>query len=114
MTQEFKNRFPNDWRRNRKIKIVRSEHTQWKLVSYTRYCWSANVPKSGMWYVEDLKSWTGSDFFDFPAGGSISSKMFAKSIKGLIRKLRKSYLPAGIEFRLRGSYVGQDYIIRIK
>jgi len=40
--------------------------------------------------------------------------MFAKSIKGLIRKLRKSYLPAGIEFRLRGSYVGQDYIIRIK
>ena len=114
MTQEIKTRFPNDWRRNRKIKIVRSKYTQWKLVSYTRYCWSVSIPKAGMWYVEDLNSWTGSDFFELPEGGSMSSKMHAKSIKGLIRKLRKSYLPSGIEFRLRGSYVGQEYIIRIK
>ena len=34
-----------------------------------------------------------------------------KSIKGVVRHLRKQYLPKGITFNLIGGYVGEEYLV---
>lgn len=34
-----------------------------------------------------------------------------KSIKGVVRHLRKQYLPKGVTFNLIGRYVGEEYLV---
>lgn len=36
------------------------------------------------------------------------------SVKGIIRHLRKQYLPTGLKFTLIGRYVGEEYEVTIK
>lgn len=61
-------------------------------------------------YNEETKTWIDQDLL-YPTNTNTSHH---KSTKSLIRFLRKQYLPKGLEFRLIGSYVGEEYKVIIK
>jgi hypothetical protein len=43
----------------------------------------------------------------------MTNRQHIKSIKGIIRHLRKQYLPRSMIFILHGNYIGEHYIIKV-
>ena len=102
---------PEEFQQNRKIIIKKSDRTKFPLHSKPydskTMWWLQCDNKFG--YHEKTKTWVSHDSY-YPHNTNTSH---IKSIKGVVRHLRKQYLPKGITFRLIGRYVGEEYIIVI-
>lgn len=101
---------PIDFQRNREVTIKKNKRTKFPLHSkpYGGGYWWLQC-EDDFSYCDETKTWTSSDNY-YPYNTNTSH---AKSIKGLIRHLRKQYLPKGVKFHLSGRYVGEDYLIVI-
>ncbi len=60
-------------------------------------------------YHEETKVWSSYDSY-YPRN---TKSAHIRSIKGIVRHLRKQYLPKGIAFIISGVYVGEDYLISV-
>lgn len=99
---------PIDFQQNRKISIQRTNKTKFPLhqkpYGYARKWWLQCNDKFD--YDDDTKIWSNRDSY-YPHN---TNTAHIKSIKGIIRHLRKQYLPKGVTFSISGRYVGEDYI----
>lgn len=104
------NKLPEDFKQNRKIVIGRGKRTRFPLHSkpYGGYTWWLQS-NSGFNYNDETKRWI-SDLEYYPTNTNTSHP---KSLKGLVRHLRKQYLPKGAIFNLSGRYVGEEYIVKV-
>ena len=102
---------PEEFQQNRRIIIKKSDRTKFPLHSKPynskTMWWLQCDNKFG--YHEETKTWTSHDSY-YPHNTNTSH---IKSVKGVVRHLRKQYLPKGITFRLIGRYVGEEYVIVI-
>lgn len=111
LSDPIKDKLPEDWKKNRKIKIVKNNNTPWKLFNFTCNKWIVDSSSFEMSYSIEEKIWLDKNVFDFPGNFSF---MGVTSIKALIRRLRKMYLPSGIEFNLIGGFANEEFTIKIK
>lgn len=98
-----------EFQQNRKITIKRCKRTKYPLHKKpyggkTPWCIQCN---DDFRYHETTNVWSSHDTY-YPYNTNTSH---IKSIKGVVRNLRKQYLPKGITFNLIGRYVGEDYLI---
>lgn len=105
-------KLPSNFQQNRKISIKKSNRTNYPLHK------KPYGGKSEWWlqcdnnfgYDEKTKTWTSYNSY-YPHNTNTAS---IKTIKGIIRHLRKQYLPKGIVFNISGKYIGEDYKLTIK
>lgn len=115
--KKFKNidltSFPSeDFKQNRKIVIKSSDRTKFprhKKPYGGKGKWWLQCDNDFV-YCDETKVWSSYDNY-YPHNTNTSH---IKSLKGVVRHLRKQYLPKGITFRLIGKYVGEEYLIIIK
>ncbi len=103
---------PSNFKQNRKIVIKRDKETRFPLHSKpyggkTKW-WLQN--NENFRYNDGTKTWSSSSNY-YPYN---TNTAHIKSIKGVIKHLRKQYLPKGVIFELLGRYVGEDYVVLIK
>lgn len=101
-----------EFKQNRKIVIKPSERTKFPLHKKpygSKGKWWLQCD-SDFVYCDETKVWSSYDNY-YPHNTNTSH---IKSFKGVVRHLRKQYLPKGITFRLIGKYVGEEYLIIIK
>lgn len=103
----------SSFRQHRKIKIKRNNRTKFPLHKRPyggNRGWLLQCDDDNFWYSDKAKIWSHrSDYYP-----SNTNTAHIKSVKGVIRHLRRQYLPKGITFRLIGRYVGEEYTIHIK
>ena len=101
-----------DYKQNRKIIIKKSNRTKIPLTNKgcNSHSWWWLQSNSDWSYHSESKTWSHYDDY-YPYDTNTSH---AKTIKSLIRQLRKQYLPSGLEFELIGRYIGEDYRVIIK
>jgi hypothetical protein len=102
---------PEDFKQNRKITIKRSITTKFPLhkkpyIGGAKW-WLCCLDNFG--YCDETKVWTSYESY-YPRSTNVA---VIKSIKGVVRHLRKQYLPKGITFSMNGSCIGEDYLITI-
>lgn len=99
-----------EFQQNRTIRIKRTEGTRFTLHSkpYKSKGWWLKC-NDDFGYCSETKTWSSYDNY-YPHNTNTSH---VKSIKGVVRHLRKQYLPKGITFRLLGRYVGEEYLITV-
>jgi hypothetical protein len=102
---------PANFQQNRKITITRTDRTSLPLrnkgiTSHSNWWLFCDAD---LWYNKELNVWV--EHGTFPSRTNCSHH---KTIKSILRQLRKMYLPSGITFRLSGRYVGEDYQLNIK
>ena len=110
---EFHAKIPDGFKQNRKISIQPIKgRTKFPLHNHVFYGkkWWLQCEEFDWWYNDDTKTWVSNDMY-YPTW---TNTAHIKSIKGVIRHLRKQYLPVGIEFHLNGRYIGEEYKIIIK
>lgn len=102
---------PEEFQQNRKIVIKRNSRTNLPLQSKPRQSkwWLIQSEKDEFDYCDESKFWSNGDFL-YPYYTNTSE---AKSVKAVVRHLRKQYLPKGAEFVLIGSIEGEVYSIMI-
>ena len=100
---------PTGFKKNRKVTIKRNSRTLYPIhnKAYDGYKWWLQC-EGGLWYNEDTKTWAEPDMYPFH-----NNTAHIKTVKAIIRHLRKQYLPSGIEFCISGKYIGEEYIIYI-
>lgn len=108
------NKIPDNFKTNRKIRVVKDKLTKWPLKNKGisnrhHYWWVQTKDGNDLSYSSKLDAWTVPESFP-----SDTNTMNGKTIKSIIRRLRKMYLPSGIKFMLIGRYVGEIYTIEIK
>jgi hypothetical protein len=107
---EFPLKVPKDYKQNRKVVISKAKtiplynkglnsHSGWWLQSRNRD-WDFDT-NSNLWVNRNLY---------YPSNTNTSRH---KTVKSLIRFLRKQYLPSGLEFILLGRYKGERFTIKI-
>lgn len=109
---------PDGYEKNRKI-VIKSipKQTTFSLVnkSTPKFGWwlqqSWDKKKFYMQFNEETKKWVDSNKQIYPSNTNTSHH---RTVKGLVRFLRKQYLPKGVEFNLIGRYVGEIYNVTIK
>lgn len=117
---EFKNKdfpvkLPEDYKQNRKIVIKRIKGvTEFpihnKPYSPNKIGWFLE-PVSYDWeYNKESKKWVHTSMY-YPTNACISHP---KTVKAMIRQLRKQYLPSRLKFRLSGRYIGEEYEVIVK
>ena len=94
---------------NRNITIKRSKRTKFPLHKKpyggkTKWWLQCN---GDFGYCDETKVWSSYDSY-YPHN---TNTAHIKSIKGVVRHLRKQYLPKGVTFNLIGRYVGEDYLV---
>jgi hypothetical protein len=102
---------PEGWAKNRKIVIQTVKgHTKFPLHSapYGGDIWWVQCD-GDLWYNDETGVWA--NHYKYPTYTNVAH---AKSIKALVRHLRKQYLPKDITFSLSGNYIGEVYEIKIK
>ena len=102
---------PEGFQKNRKITIKKSKRTRFPLHQkpyggQTKWWVQCN---GNFWYCEDTKTWSSYDNY-YPSNTNTAQ---IKSIKGIVRHLRKQYLPKGVTFNIMGGYVGEDYLVSV-
>ena len=100
----------DDFKQNRKITVKRCEKTIFSLHNKP-YCvknWWLQCDDD-FWYNSDTKIWVARDFY-YPTGTNTAC---IKTVKAIVRHLRKQYLPKGITFTITGGYIGEDYTIYV-
>ncbi len=101
---------PADYQQNRKIKIMRYEKSKYPIHSKPYFggrWWLENC--LGYWYNSTTQVWVYKSYY--PIDTNIAH---IKSIKGVIRHLRKQFLPKGEIFILSGRCVGEEYLVKVK
>ena len=100
---------PDNYKQNRKISIhqVKGGFHVCRKPFRVKY-WS--LQSDNYLYHRETKTWVGPDLL-YPRSTNTSH---IKSLKALVRHLRKQYLPSGITFELSGRYIGDYYSIKIK
>jgi hypothetical protein len=98
-----------DFKQKRKITIKRSDRTKFPLHTKpyggkTKWWLQCN---DNFGYCDVTNVWSSCDNY-YPQNSNTTN---IKSIKGVVRHLRKQYLPKGIIFNLIGRYVGEDYLV---
>lgn len=103
---------PKGWKKGRKIKIKHklgrtkfSVHN--KPYGGKKYWWLQSDDDIG--FNSYTKTWSSEEFF-YPHN---TNTMYVRSVKSLIRYLRKQNLPYGVSFTLIGRYVGEEYTVYI-
>lgn len=102
----------NEYRPYRQIKIKCCESSNFPLHNHVydgKMRWWVQS-QNGYLYHEKSKTWVSPDSL-YPSN---TNTAHIKSIKGVVRHLRKQYLPKGISFRIIGRYVGEEYVAQIK
>lgn len=111
---KFPAEIPNDFKQNRKIVIQpikgRTKFPLHNHVFHNRMKWWLQCKNRGWWYNDDTKIWASREMY-YPTW---TNTAHIKSIKGIVRHLRKQYLPKGLTFKLIGRYVGEEYKVIIK
>jgi hypothetical protein len=103
---------PANFKQNRKITIKRGKKTKFPIHSKPyggKIKWWLQS-NGNFVYNEETKTWSSTNTY-YPHS---TNTAHIRSIKGVVRHLRKQYLPKGISFDLIGRYVGEDYIVLIK
>lgn len=97
-----------NFQKNRKITIKRNKTTKFPLHNkpYGKTKWWLQC-NDDFGYCDETKVWSSYDNY-YPHNTNTSH---IKSIKGVVRHLRKQYLPKGITFNLIGKYIGEDYLV---
>lgn len=107
----FPPKIPDDYKTHRGIKIIRkgdiplynkgyAEHESW-LLQCNDFDWAFN----DTWNI-----WVNMKLL-FPYNTNTSHHT---NVRAVIRFLKKQKLPKGLEFRLIGRYIGEEFLIRIK
>lgn len=103
---------PEEFEKGRKIIITNYKGTKLPLynkgINSHKFFWLQGCKNNELWFDRYFKVWVDNSL---PNNTNTSVH---KTIKSLIRFLRKQYLPKNIEFKLSGRYVGENYIIKIK
>jgi hypothetical protein len=102
---------PTDFQQNRKILIKRTDRTKFSLHKRpyggkTKWWLQSN---DNFKYCNETKVWSSYDNY-YPFN---TNTAHISTLKGVIRHLRKQYLPKGITFNLMGRYRGEDYLIKV-
>ena len=102
---------PSEYKQNRKIIIKPNKHTIFPLHNKpydggSKLKWWLQC-EGDFGYCSETKVWSQYDNY-YPHDTNISH---IKSVKGVVRHLRKQYLPKGLKFKLIGRYVGEEYLI---
>lgn len=111
LTIDLTSKPPKDYQKNRNIKIKRDKGTKFPLhfKPYKGGNWWIQCENVEFNYNELTKKWMNYDSY-YPTNTGTSH---ARSLKSVVRHLRKQYLPKGIVFRLLGNYIGENYLITI-
>ena len=106
---------PEGFEQNRKVRVKPIEgNTKYPLhnkpyVNKNKSKWWVQSYDNVLSYDDESKTWSDSEHY--PTNTNTSADF--KTIKALIRHLRKQYLPKGCEFRIIGRYIGEEYKITI-
>ena len=100
---------PIEFQKNRKITIKRSDRSKFPLHKKpyggkTKWWVQSN---DDFWYCDKSNVWAGYNSY-YPHN---TNTAHIKSIKGIVRHLRKQFLPKGVTFTISGRYCGEDYLI---
>ena len=107
---------PETHKQNRKIVITRNKNTKSPLhkrpyrVNGRYYSWWL-TSDDDFDYDTDTNVWVDFNVMHYPYSTNVA---YANTLKGVVRMLRKQYLPIGAKFTLSGKYVGETYTINIK
>lgn len=109
ITINLKQKPPEDFKKNRRIKITNEilsfpKHN----AAYGKCSWYLSCDQD-FYYNSKNRVWSKNGSYYPDDGGSAKFK----TIKAVVRHLRKQYLPLNITFTLIGGYVGEDYKISI-
>lgn len=101
---------PEDYKQNRKITISKSKAPLYNkgITSHGGWWLQSNSFRWG--FDDENRVWVNRDLY-LPNNTNTSHH---KTVKSLVRFLRSQYLPSGLEFRLIGRYVGEEFTIKIK
>ena len=114
--EEFKNlnfppSLPKEYKQNRKVTISKARSLPLFNKGLTSHSWWWLQSKDFNWdFDSESDMWVNRSLY-FPSNTNTSHH---KTIKSLIRFLRKQYLPSGLEFTLIGRYIGERFTIKIK
>ena len=102
---------PKELQQNRKIRITRNKKSKFPLHSkpYGGGNWWLMCEGIDFSYNDETKTWVRWDMY-YPNNTNVAH---IRTIKSIVRHLRKQYLPKGLEFRIVGNYVGEEYTIKI-
>ena len=103
---------PKEFETNRKIVISKAKPNCFPLHSKPyngKMAWWLQC-NDNFWYNSETKTWSHWNMYY----RHDTTTAYIKSLKGIIRHLRKQYLPKGITFTISGRYVGEHYIVKIK
>lgn len=101
-----------EFQQNRKITVIKAKSTKFPIHNkpYRKQsAWNLQT-YCGYRYHEKTKTWAHVKSY-YPFNTNMAH---VKSIKSLVRHLRKQYLQKGIEFFISGMYVGEHYLVTIK
>ena len=115
--KEFKNidltaKPSSEFQQNRKITIKKSDRTKFPLHKKPyggKTKWWVQCNNYHFYYCDESNVWSNRDNY-YPYNTDTSH---VKSIKGIIRHLRKQFLPKGITFSVSGRYIGEHYLVVI-
>lgn len=102
---------PSHLKQNRKITIKETKRTKLPLYNNgvgSHKWWWLQCNEGDLWFDDESKLWVEGNL---PNNTNTSHH---KTVKSLIRFLRKQHLPTGITFRLTGRYVGEEFEVRVK
>ena len=63
LSDPIKDKLPEDWKKNRKIKIVKNNNTPWKLFNFTCNEWLVDSSSFEMSYSFEEKIWLDKNVF---------------------------------------------------
>lgn len=111
---DLKSKPSDDFQTNRKVVVCKNEYSKFPIHNKPYAIKGHNV---SWWlqsfdadYNEETKKWVTKEIY-YPTD---TNTVYFKSIKAIIRHLRKQYLPKDIEFEVVGGFVGERYTIKIK
>lgn len=105
---------PKELQQNRKITVTKNDkYTKFpihnKPYGKVKNWWLQS--NNYIWFNSETNTWVDEIYWYYPVN---TNTAHFKSLKAVIRHLRKQYLPTGISFILSGRYVGEEYLIKIK
>ncbi len=102
---------PEDFTKNRKVIIKRNSRSKFPVhnKSYSSKYWWVQCDDN-FWYNSETETWVSCDMY-YPHN---TNTAHMPSVKSLVRHLRKQYLPKGVNFRITGRCVGEEYSAYIR
>jgi hypothetical protein len=110
---EFPPKLPDDFKQNRKVIIKPLKDNSYFIHNKPfggKMSWWLQAKSLDWSYNDESKTWTARSIY-YP---TYTNTAHIKTLKGVVRHLRKQFLPKGLEFRLIGRYEGEEYKILIK